>query len=135
MKKNGIGESCTAINFASVLTDKQPMPIQSNKLDFSNQNVYVGFDVHLKNWKVSIMVNDIHHKTFSQNPSPEQLVRYLSENFPGGNYISAYEAGFCGFWIHHDLEKLGVKSMVVNPADIRLETGSNCSIHVPSTTR
>jgi transposase len=118
VKKRGIGESCTAINFASVLTDKQPMPMQSNKLDFSNQNVYVGFDVHLKNWRVSIMVNDIHHKTFSQNPSPEQLVRYLSDNFPGGNYISAYEAGFCGFWIHQHLEKLGVKSMVINPADI-----------------
>jgi transposase len=118
VEKVGIGESCTAINFASVLTDKQPTPMQSNKLDFSNQNVYVGFDVHLRDWKVSIMVDDIHHKTFSQDPSPEILVKYLQKNFPSANYLSAYEAGFCGFWIHHELEKLGVKSMVVNPADI-----------------
>ncbi len=92
--------------------------MQSNKLDFSNQNVYVGFDVHLKDWKVSVMVDDIHHKTFSQPPSPEVLVNYLQKNFPSANYLSAYEAGFCGFWIHHELQKLGVKSMVVNPADI-----------------
>jgi transposase len=118
VKKKGIGESCTAINFASVLTDKQPMPMQNNKLNFSDQNVYVGFDVHLKDWKVSIMVDDIHHKTFSQDPSPEILVKYLQKNFPSANYLSAYEAGYCGFWIHHELQKLGVKSMVVNPADI-----------------
>jgi len=94
------------------------MPMQKNKLDFSNQNVYAGFDVHLKTWKVSVMVNDIHHKTFSQDPSPQQLFRYLSENFPSANYFTAYEAGFCGFWIHQELEKLGVNSIVVNPADI-----------------
>src|SRR5690606_8331771 len=76
VKKSGIGARCTAINFASVLTDKQPMPMQSNKLDFSGQNVFVGFDVHLKSWKVSVMVGDIHHHTFSQDPSPEILVNY-----------------------------------------------------------
>ena len=119
VKKRSIGEGCTArINFASNKTDQQPMPTQKNKLDFSNQNIYAGFDVHLKNWKVSIMVDDIHHKTFSQNPSPHQLVGYLRENFPSGNYFTAYEAGFCGFWIHQELQKLGVNSIVVNPADI-----------------
>ena len=119
MKKIGIDEGCTAkANFALNKTDQQPMPTQKNKLDFSNQNIYAGFDVHLKNWKVSIMVNDIHHKTFSQNPSPNQLVNYLKENFPSGNYYTAYEAGFCGFWIHQELKNLGVNSIVVNPADI-----------------
>ncbi len=94
------------------------MPMQSNKLDFSGQNIYVGFDVHLKSWSVSIMVEDILHRTFSQDPSPQILYNYLATNFPQGTYHSAYEAGFCGFWIHKDLEKLGVKSIVVNPADI-----------------
>lgn len=94
------------------------MPVQNNKLDFSNQNVYVGFDVHLKDWKVSVLVDEIHHKTFSQDPSPEILYRYLEKNFPGANYHSAYEAGFCGFWIHQRLKELGVNSVVVNPADI-----------------
>ena len=42
----------------------------------------------------------------------------LAKNFPGGNYFSAYEAGFCGFWIHNKLKELGVNSIVVNPADV-----------------
>jgi transposase len=94
------------------------MQAQSNKLDFSGQNIYVGFDVHLKSWKVTIMTDHLVHKTFSQPPKPEVLYQYLKNNFPGGIYHSAYEAGFSGYWIHNRLTSLGIKSMVVNPADI-----------------
>lgn len=88
------------------------------RADFTNQNIYVGFDVHLKSWKVTIMTEKLLHKTFSQPPSPELLHQYLVKNFPGGNYHSAYEAGFCGYWIHNKLLSLGINSIVVNPADI-----------------
>lgn len=94
------------------------MQTQSNKLDFSGQNIYVGFDVHLKSWKVTIMTEKLTHKTFSQDPKPELLYNYLTKNFPGGIYHSAYEAGFCGYWIHNKLKSLGINSIVVNPADI-----------------
>ena len=46
------------------------------------------------------------------------LRQYLVKTFPGGTYHSAYEAGFCGYWIHNKLKSMGVNSMVVNPADI-----------------
>lgn len=91
---------------------------QKNKIDFSNQNIYAGLDVHRKDWKVTIMVDEIVHKTYVQPPDPKILFNYLNKNFPGGNYNSAYEAGFCGFWIHNKLTKAGIKSIVANPADI-----------------
>jgi len=94
------------------------MQYQINKLDFTGQNIYAGFDVHLKSWKVTIMTEKLTHKTFSQDPKPELLYDYLVKNFPGGTYHSAYEAGFCGYWIHNKLISLGIKSIVVNPADI-----------------
>lgn len=94
------------------------MQNQSNKLDFTGQNIYVGFDVHLKSWKVTIMTEKLTHKTFSQSPQPKLLHQYLEKNFPGGVYHSAYEAGFCGYWIHNSLKLLGINSIVVNPADI-----------------
>jgi transposase len=94
------------------------MQVQSNKLDFKGQNIYVGLDVHKKQWKATIMLDDLALKTFSQPPDPDTLYKYLKKNFPGGNYYTAYEAGFCGFWPHKRLEKLGIHSMVVNPADI-----------------
>ena len=86
--------------------------------DFTNQNIYVGFDVHLKSWKVTIMTEKLLHKTFSQPPSAEVLHQYLIKKFPGGIYYSAYEVGFCGYWIHNKLVSLGINSIVVNPADI-----------------
>jgi transposase len=64
------------------------------------------------------MTEKLTHKTFSQPPKPEVLNNYLLRNFPGGIYHSAYEAGFCGYWIHNKLIKFGINSMVVNPADI-----------------
>ncbi|UKJ05966.1 IS110 family transposase [Solitalea lacus] len=94
------------------------MQPQVNQLDFSGQNIYVGFDVHLKSWQVTVMTELLTHKTFSQPPKPEVLHQYLRQNFPGGTYHSAYEAGFCGYWIHNRLEALGIHSIVVNPADI-----------------
>lgn len=94
------------------------MLTQSNKIDFSGQHFYVGLDVHLKSWKVSIMAEKLTLKTFSQDPNPELLHHYLVKNFPNGIYHSAYEAGFCGYWIHNKLKALGIDSIVVNPADI-----------------
>lgn len=88
------------------------------KINFTGQNIYIGFDVHKKDWKVTIMSENIVHKTYSQAPKPELLVNYLRKNFPGANYHSAYEAGFCGYWIHYELKRLGVNSIIVNPADI-----------------
>jgi transposase len=94
------------------------METQSNKIDFNGQHIYAGFDVHLKNWRVTIMTEKLLHKTFSQPPKPELLYQYLTKNFPGGIYHSAYEAGFCGFWIHQRLQEMGVDSMVVHAADV-----------------
>ncbi len=87
-------------------------------LDFSGKNIYVGLDTHLKSWKTTIIVEGTFYKTLSQDPSAELLFSYLQKNFPRANYFSAYEASFCGFTAHRELNKLGIKNIVVNPADI-----------------
>jgi len=94
------------------------MKSKNTNLTFEGQKVYVGIDVHLATWKVTILLELLTHKTFSQDPDPITLVRYLERNFPGAEYYSAYEAGFCGFSVHRSLESLGIHNIVVNPADI-----------------
>jgi len=91
---------------------------KGKQLDFSGQNIYIGLDTHLRSWKVTIYVGDIFFKTFSQDPSAHILYNYLQKNFPCANYLSAYEASFSGFSAHRELNKLGIKNIVVNPADI-----------------
>ena len=89
-----------------------------NKKAFKEKKIYIGIDVHKTSWKVTIMLDEITHKTFSQDPNSRILAEYLQRNFPGGTYLSAYEAGFCGFSVHRALLNEGTNNIVVNPADI-----------------
>jgi len=128
--------------------------VQSNTLDFRGQNIYAGIDVHKKSWSVTVLSEHAVLKKFSQDPQPEALHKFLVTNYPGASYRSVYEAGFCGFWIHHRLTALGIANIVVNPADVptmsreklrktdavdsgklarELRSGTLSSIYVPDT--
>ena len=94
------------------------MQPKGNTINCTGQNVYIGIDTHLKNWKITIMLDHIDFRPFSHNPSPLELSRYLKRHFPDGKYYSAYEAGFCGFSVHRELMKYGIQNIVVNAADV-----------------
>ena len=94
------------------------MQTQRNKLNFEGQKIFIGMDVHKKDWKVSIRSEELTYKTFTQKPSARELVNHLHENFPGAEYYSAYEAGFSGFWTHRELVEQGVHNRVVHAADV-----------------
>lgn len=129
------------------------MSSSKSPLNFDGQKFYIGLDVHKKNWTVTIRSLGIELTTFSMNPSPQELLRYLQQHYPHGHYDSVYEAGFCGFWIHRELETLGLHNRVINPADVpttgkeksrkndkidsrklarELENGSLTAIYVPN---
>jgi len=91
---------------------------KSKQLDFTGKTIYVGLDVHRKDWKVCILLEELIYKQFCQPPKPKVLGKYLRKHFPGGTYKSVYEAGFCGFWIHDELTAEGIENIVVNPADV-----------------
>lgn len=88
------------------------------RMDFTGHNIYIGLDTHLKSWTATVRVEDTFYKTFSQDPESKVLFNYLKKNFPGANYFSDYEASFSGFSAHRELNELGIKNIVVNPADI-----------------
>jgi transposase len=94
------------------------MQVQRNKLNFEGQNIYVGIDVHKKDWKVCVFSEHLEHKQFVQPPDAEALKSYLHRHFPGAAYYSAYEAGFCGFHVHSKLTEAGIENIVVNAADV-----------------
>lgn len=85
---------------------------------FSGQNLYVGLDVHKKNWAVSILSDHHELKTMSTDPNPGQLAKFLFKNYPGANYQAVYEAGFSGFGTCRHLIELGIDCRVVHPADV-----------------
>src|SRR5665811_805686 len=90
----------------------------TKKINFKGKDLYIGLDVHKKSWSVTILVEGMEHRTFTQPPDPLALYTYLQRMFPGGTYHSAYEAGFCVYVIHRELNALGIKNIVINAADI-----------------
>lgn len=85
---------------------------------FNNLQLYIGIDVHKKQWSVSIFTDAAHHRTFCQPPSPEALKTYLDHHFPGAKVSCAYEATKLGYWICRKIIAFGYSCMVVNAADI-----------------
>jgi transposase len=88
-----------------------------NSDDFKGQKFFIGMDVHRKSWVVTIRSLGIQLTRFTQPPSAETLANYLKKNYPGGEYHSVYEAGFCGTDAHEQLCKLGIKNIIIHAAD------------------
>ena len=92
--------------------------MQRNKISFKGQNIFVGIDVHLRKWHVTCLTESNFKRSIEQPASPEALHSYLKRTFPDGSYCAAYESGFTGFSTYHSLTKLGIKTIVVNAADV-----------------
>ncbi len=97
--------------------NKKLMQTKITTINFNGQNVYAGIDIHLKSWKVTIMLEGLVHKTFSQDPCAEKLANYLKRNFPGANYFSLMKLDFVVL-VPIVNGEYGISNKVVNPADV-----------------
>jgi len=91
---------------------------EREKVNFSGKNIYIGLDVHKKNWYASVYVEQQFVKTFHQESTGTILLKFLQTNYPNGQYKACYEAGFCGFSVYRELTSLGIECVIANPADI-----------------
>ena len=80
--------------------------------------LFIGIDVHKRQWNVTLLSTHVHLKTFSQRPEAEVLKLFLDKNYPEAEVTCAYEACKFGFWIQRKLAGFGFHCLVVNPADI-----------------
>ena len=86
--------------------------------NFIGKTIFVGMDVHKNSWNLGLYLDDVFLRNVHQKPNPSSLKQFLESNYPGAKYVSAYEAGKFGFWIHRQLTSMGIECLVVNPADI-----------------
>lgn len=86
---------------------------------FAGQLFYVGIDVHQRQWTICIRNNQMAiAKPLTIDPSAKALSTYLHRQYPGGQFLAVYEAGYSGFWPARELLSQDIVTMVVNPADI-----------------
>jgi len=92
--------------------------MQSKGFSFEGQNIFIGIDVHLKQWSVAIMTESGLVEKFSQVSEAVVLSSHLKKKYPLGHYYSVYESGFCGFSVHYSLKTSGINNIVINAADV-----------------
>jgi len=94
------------------------MPKKCITRSYQGQRIFVGIDVHLKSWTVTVRILGMEVEHFTMPPSASVLAKHLRSRYPDGDYFSVYEAGFCGFAAHRRLVDQGVKNIVTNPGDV-----------------
>lgn len=92
--------------------------VQSNVINFDGQNIYIGIDVHLKTWSVTIITQSGYKKKHSQKSSAKELFEHLKKHYPNGIYKAVYESGFSGFSTFYALQESGIDCQVIHSADV-----------------
>ncbi len=75
-----------------------------------NKKVFVGIDVHKKNYFVTAVINNAIVKRDTIPGDTNDLVAYLKKNFKNKICYSAYETGFSGFGLHRHSVSNGINS-------------------------
>ncbi len=88
--------------------------------NFKKVTFYIGIDMHLKSWTVTIRSQGIELKTFSMNPSAEELNNYLKKHYPDGIFKIVYDPPRRTDLrdSQHTGNSKNWDCIVVNPADI-----------------
>lgn len=92
--------------------------VQSKGINFDGQNIYIGIDVHLKTWSITILTQSGYKKKHSQKSSAKEFFEHLKKHYPNGHYQAVYEPGFSGFSTYYALQEYGIDSMVIHAADV-----------------
>ena len=92
--------------------------MQRNKISFKGQKIFIGIDVHKKNWDVAIAPEVGNVKRHTQKASAKELFDFLKRHYPDGDYLAVYESGFSGFSTYYALKDVGIECKVIHAADV-----------------
>lgn len=92
--------------------------MQSYKISFKGQKIFIGIDVHLNSWHVTCLTETSCEKSFTTKPSAQTLFDTLKRHYPDGEYHAVYEAGFSGFSTYYSLNEVGIDCIIINAADV-----------------
>ena len=92
--------------------------MQRNKISFRGQKIFIGIDVHKKNWDVAIAPEVGNVKRHTQKASAKELFDFLKKHYPDGDYLAVYESGFSGFSTYYALKDVGIECKVIHAADV-----------------
>ena len=89
-----------------------------NIIDFTGKTLYVGIDVHHKDWQVATVHEDLCLGNHRMGANSRKLIEHLQRRYPGGKFKCVYESSAWGFTLQRQLTIAGIDCIVVNAADV-----------------
>lgn len=88
--------------------------------NYKGKIVFLGVDVHKRTYSITAICDGLVIKKDCLTADPSLLISYCKKYFVEAQIFSAYEAGFCGFYLHRCLENAGINNIVVDAAGIEI---------------
>lgn len=89
-----------------------------NIIDFRGKTIYVGIDVHQKDYQVAKVCNGICLGNHRMAASAQGLIDHLRTHYPGADFQCVYESCAWGFNLQRKLTTTGIACIVVHAADV-----------------
>ena len=90
----------------------------SQIMDFRGKIIYVGIDVHLKDWQVAKVHDGLCLGNHRMGANSNRLIEHLQSHYPGATFKCVYESCAWGFTLLRQLKAAGMECIVVNAADV-----------------
>lgn len=90
----------------------------SERVDFSGKTIYVGIDVHSKDYQVAKICGGLCLGNHRMAASSEGVIRHLRSHYPGAQFECVYESCAWGFELQRRLSEAGMSCVVVHAADV-----------------
>ena len=90
----------------------------NNIVDFTGKPLYVGIDVHQKDWQVATVHEQVCLGNHRMKADSDKLIEHLRVRYPGASLKCVYESCAWGFNLQRHLTRAGIDCIVVNAADV-----------------
>jgi transposase len=87
-------------------------------IDFTGKTIYVGIDVHQKDYQVAKICDGICLGNHRMEARAETLIKHLASRYQGADFQCVYESCSWGFNLQRKLTKAGMSCIVVHAADV-----------------
>ena len=86
--------------------------------DFGGKTIYVGIDVHQKDYQVAKVLDGICLGNHRMGADSDGVIEHLRSRYPGASFKCVYESCAWGFTLQRKLEQAGMECIVVHAADV-----------------
>lgn len=87
-------------------------------IDFSGKTIFVGIDVHKKDWQVALIYNGLLLGNHRMAGNSKELIDFLNKRYCGAAFKCVYESCAWGFNLQRQLTAAGIDCIVVHAGDV-----------------